>query len=144
MCDPEKKSLNKCVVGTPLSGTLVSEALNGRSLSSRPSLLLASQNPRAILGTNVSFSSRHHVAFPSSHVENLDFFHSTKIMLAYPLRFSYQFAIYLHHYIMSNDNGKFLCYRESGTFTDTRKATKVPIIDASSSLAMDKNLTRLQ
>ncbi|KAF8489097.1 hypothetical protein BU17DRAFT_72691 [Hysterangium stoloniferum] len=64
-------------------------------------------------------------------------------MLAYLLRFSYQFTVYLRDYIMSNENGKFLFHRENGTFVDTRKATKISIIDASSCVSMDKNPDRI-
>ncbi|KAF8505019.1 hypothetical protein BU17DRAFT_71539 [Hysterangium stoloniferum] len=64
-------------------------------------------------------------------------------MLAYLLRFSYQFAVYLRHYIMSNENSKFLFHRENGTFADTRKTTKIPIIDASSCVTMDKHPDRI-
>ncbi|KAF8496054.1 hypothetical protein BU17DRAFT_72488 [Hysterangium stoloniferum] len=44
---------------------------------------------------------------------------------------------------MSNENGKFLFHRENGTFVDTRKATKISIIDASSCVSMDKNPDRI-
>ncbi|KAF8503992.1 hypothetical protein BU17DRAFT_71685 [Hysterangium stoloniferum] len=64
-------------------------------------------------------------------------------MLAYLLRFSYQFTVYLRDYIMSNENGKFLFHRENGTFADTRKGTKISIIDASSCVTMDKNPDRI-